>query len=125
MRYEGSALNVVDLRSFQQLSVIGSWRRRWIHWNGRGAADSQSVGTMCMKFIRCKEATYEPKINEIVERLSAGTLSADFTPYFDLICRDHPSSSHWSLSGQNNLLCDLDFESRFRCDEGIGKVMLG
>lgn len=59
------------------------------------------------------------------ERLHKSPISADFSPDFDLICLERPYSCHWSLSGQKHFFHDLNFERRFRRDEGMGCIMVG
>lgn len=100
------------------------FRRSWNHCNARGTADFNSVGLLDINFIRCwEEETYQPRITAIVEYFRSSPLSADVTPDFDLIYLDCPYSSNWSLLGQQHLFLDLNFESRFRRDSGIDRVI--
>lgn len=79
-----------------------------------------------MMHIDCREeATYRPKVTVMVKSVRASPILAGVSPDFELICFGRPYLSHWSLSGQQHLFRNLDFEGLFRRDEGMVHVMVG
>lgn len=99
IRYSGDQYFVLDTQMYEErLTGVGSWIRRWLHWGGRDAIDSFTVGTLVDSTYGryVKERVYEARLSNFLDTSCDGEVdTSKLSPR--LVCSDPPSWTHFPI----------------------------